>query len=140
MQNSFDWSAVEAIATVVSSFVAALSFSFAIYTHFNIKSKKAIEAAKIAMQKERMRNVKFAVVNLIRSTDAIVQIPKHEKVTIEELQNLARIARAQAITLAKQLETEEEILSKWRFGELAESYPPQQLQSMRSDAKDGDLT
>lgn len=103
--------------------IGLISFAFAIYTYFKTESKRSIEAAKIAMQQERARNSKYAIINLLHSVDAIVQMPKQGDISIAQMQNLARIARAQAYTLARQLETDENAMKKWKFGEVVETGP-----------------
>ena len=50
-------------------------------------------------------------------------MPKQGDISIAQMQNLARIARAQAYTLARQLETDENAMKKWKFGEVVETGP-----------------
>ena len=97
------------------------SFIFSLYAHFKTESKKAIEAAKIAMHKERVRNVHFGIVKIINAIDAIVQLPKKGNATVEQLQDFARLARGESYLLARQLEMEEKQLKDWQFGKMVES-------------------
>jgi hypothetical protein len=99
--------------------IASLVFSF--YTYYKTESKKSIEAAKAAMQKERARNSYYSLISILHSIDSIVQIPKKGEVTVEQLQDLARVARGQVYVLAKQLQADQNRLKNWKFGQLIES-------------------
>lgn len=101
--------------------VGIVSFVFSIYTYFKTESKKTVEAAKIAIQKERTRNAHYSLQGILHTVDGIVQLPKKGEVTVEQLQDLARIARGQVYLLGKQLEMEQDRLKHWRFGELIAS-------------------
>lgn len=97
------------------------SFVFSVCTYYKTESKKMVEAAKAAMQKERMRNAHYALASVLHTIDSIVQIPKKGEVTVEQLQDIARLARGQAYIIGKQLEMERRRLKSWKFGELIES-------------------
>lgn len=101
--------------------VGIVSLVFSIYTYYKTESKKVIEAAKVAMQKERMRNIQYSLIGILHSIDAIVQIPKKGEINVSQLQDLARVARGQVYVLATELKTERKKLDVWKFGELVES-------------------
>jgi hypothetical protein len=103
--------------------VGVISFIFSIYGYYKTESKKAIEAAKSAMHKEMIRNARQSLRGILYSIDSIIQIPKKSEVTIDQMQNLARIARSEAYLLAQQLEIEQKKLDGWQFGKLIESIP-----------------
>lgn len=108
---------------VVFGVVGIVSLVFSIYTYYKTESKKVIEAAKVAMQKERMRNTQHSLIGILHTIDAVVQIPKKGNVTIAQLQDLARVARAQVFILANELKAERKRLDTWQFGKLVESNP-----------------
>ncbi len=123
------------LLNIVFGVVGLISFIFSIYTYFKTDSKRSIEAAKNAMYQERVRNVQYSLSNILRNVDALVQLPKKDDgMTINQLQNIARLARAQLFVLSQQLETEQENLGKWRFGEFIMSDPqPDDLQEVNED-------
>jgi len=101
--------------------VGIISLVFSIYVYNKSESKKSIEIAKAAIQKERYRNIRFSLLGIYYSVDSIIQIPKIEKASIQQLQHLARNARAQLIVLTKQIEIEQKKIDEWRYGKLIES-------------------
>lgn len=103
--------------------VGVVSFIFSIYVYFKNESGKVVEAAKNAMHKERLRNTQYAISNLLRIIDGIVQIPKMGNVRVDQLQEIGRLARAEAIILARQLELDIENTEHWRYGKLVDSDP-----------------
>lgn len=106
---------------MIFGIVGLISFGFSIYSHFNTRAMKLIEATKTAMQKEQIRNVRLTVMGIMHSVDSIVQIPKRDPGSVEELQNIARNTRAQLMVLAKQLELEQKRLEDWKYGKLFDS-------------------
>ena len=107
---------------IIFGIVSLVAFGFSIYSHFNNRSMKVVEATKTAIQKERLRNISASLMGIMYSVDSIVQIPKRSDVTtVEELQNIARNIRASLMGLAKQLELEQKRLDEWRYGKLFES-------------------
>jgi hypothetical protein len=107
--------------TVILAVATVLSLVFSVYTHFKTESKKGIEASNIATQKERLRNTLGSLRAIYHSTDSMVQIPKHQEVSVQQLQNLARVTRGQVAILMEQLQRQKESLEKWKFGQLVPS-------------------
>jgi hypothetical protein len=107
--------------TVMLVLAAVASFIFSIYTYFKTESKKGMEAANVATQKERIRNTLGSLRAILHSTDSIVQIPKQREVKVQELQDLARVTRAQVYILMNQLKHQHESLESWTFGRLVPS-------------------
>ena len=110
-------------ANIIFGIVGLSSFAFSIYSHFNSKSKREIEAAKVAMQKERYRNVQYLILPILHTVDSIVQIPKKGESNIKQLQHLARIARAQIVALSDQMKLDQKKLERWQYGRVVESKP-----------------
>jgi hypothetical protein len=119
--------------SIASVMVTVIAFAFAIYTYFKTESKKAIEAANVAVQKERLRSALYSLQAIYHSTDSIVQIPKKCETSVGELQDLARVTRGQIIALMEQLEIQRTGLEKWRFGELV---PSAEMGPIKLDVKE----
>ncbi|MCB9300976.1 MAG: hypothetical protein H6566_10040 [Lewinellaceae bacterium] len=96
--------------------VTIIAFIFSIYIYFKEESKKTIEAAKNATQIERIRNMKNSIGGVFNTIDMIIQIPKKGNISVDQLQDMARVARQQVFVIGKQLEMEEEQLKKWEYG------------------------
>jgi hypothetical protein len=109
------------ILKIVFGLVGISSLLFSIFVYFNSKSKKIAEAAKIAVYKEKLRNTHYASTAILHTIDSIVQIPKKGEVTIDQLQDIARVARGQIYLLVKQIEIHQKDINNWRFGELIKS-------------------
>lgn len=101
--------------------IGVISFGFSIYSHFDKESKKTVEAAKNATQKEMLRNAHLSLMGILNTVDMIVQLPKKENVSIEQMQNFARIARKEAYILSMQMQSRQKALNEWRFGEIIQS-------------------
>ncbi len=101
--------------------IGIASFGFSVYTYYKAESKKIVEAANIAMHKERYRNIRHGLKGILYAVDAVVQIPKQGKVSTEDLQNFARVARAQVLVLTEQVELEQKRLDGWKYGKLFSS-------------------
>lgn len=101
--------------------IGVISFGFSIYSHFDKESKKTVEAAKNATQREMLRNAHLSLMGILNTVDMIVQLPKKENVSIEQMQNFARIARKEAYILSMQMQSRQKALNEWRFGEIIQS-------------------
>ncbi len=106
---------------IIFGIVGISSFVFSLYVYFKSESKKVVEAGKNAQNLERIKNTKETLSGLYNTIDMIVQVPKNDKITISQLQHIARIARQQTYTLSKQMEMEEQQLEQWKYGKLFES-------------------
>ena len=51
----------------------------------------------------------------------MVQVPKHQEVAVQELQNMARGARVQVLSLMKIVKGEKKRLNEWRYGKMLPS-------------------
>lgn len=106
-----------AIATVASLFVALWQYLVA-------RHAKLTERERVIMQRERLRTAVAEAMQGAETADMIVQRAKEQDVTIEELQNIARIIRGNLTLLTKQLMYERSLLAGWRVGHLMKSDPP----------------
>ena len=112
--------AVAAVATVAACLLALWQF---------MDSRRAVqtERERIAEQKERLRTALSAAKAGAEAADLIVQRAKDETVTVDELQNIARMSRRHLALLVHQLEDERSLLAGWKFGRLTTSTPPRQI-------------
>lgn len=106
---------------IIFGAIGVISFGFSIYSHFDKETKKSVEAAKNATQKELLRNANLSLTGILNTVDMIVQLPKKENITVEQMQNFARIARKEAYILSMQMQSRQKALNEWRFGEIIES-------------------
>ncbi len=106
---------------IMFGLVSIISLFFAIYQHFSSKAKGTTEEAKIKMQIERIRHVKYSIITAAETNNMIVQRSKDESVNLQELSNLSRVARGQLIMIIRELENEEEKLQNWKYGMLYSS-------------------
>ena len=91
--------------------------------YYNAKNKVA-EASKAEIELERVRHSKHLAMACAETVNMVVQRSKEGDVNVQEIGNLARIARGQAVVIASQLSEEEERLSHWEYGKLFKSAKP----------------
>ena len=53
----------------------------------------------------------------------IVQVPKHNEVTVQELQNIARSVRSNVYVTMKLIKGQRQQLDEWQYGKLLVSDP-----------------
>jgi len=121
---------------IVGSIAGVLSFVFAVYIYFRSISDRATEAAKLEIYKERLKNLDYEITSAIHSIDAIVQVGKQDRVTIEMLQNLARVSRGQLYTIKKNIERERAHLKTWRYGFMIESDSEIEIDGSKPEKKE----
>ena len=109
------------ILNIIFGTVGVVSLVFSVYTYYKTESKKTVEAAKNAMQKERYRNIRLSLLGIYHSVDSVVQIPKKGEISASHLQDLARSERTQIVVLSKQLELDQKKLDDWQYGKLFSS-------------------
>ena len=109
------------ILNIIFGIVGIVSLVFSVYTYYKTESKKTVEAAKNAMQKERYRNIRLSLLGIYHSVDSIVQIPKKGEISVSHLQDLGRSARTQIIVLSKQIELDQKKIDDWQYGKFFSS-------------------
>jgi hypothetical protein len=115
--------------------ISLLSFLFALYQYFSVRSKGSIEEAKTRMQLERIRHAKFGIVAAAETVDLIVQRSKTDSTQYEELRSLARVSRGQLVLIIKELNSEVEKLENWKYGKLfqSEQYMEQEVSEISKE-------
>ncbi len=106
---------------IIFGIVGIVSLVFSIYTYYKTESKKTVEAAKNAVQKERYRNIRLSLLGIYHSVDRIVQTPKKGEISVSHLQDLGRSARTQIFVLSKQIELDQKKIDEWQYGKLFSS-------------------
>jgi len=106
---------------ILAAVVTIASFVLAVYIFVRSRIAAAREEGKIAVLRERLNNMRQSLTAIYYSVDAVVQIPKREETTIEELQNIARVTRGQILVLLKRIKRESEEMRDWRFGKMINS-------------------
>lgn len=95
------------------------SFGLAVFSFVRMEIKKANEKANIEIMRERLKSLYQGLASLFHSADAIVQIPKaREGVSVNELQDLARVVRGQVYFQLERIKRSRMALDQWKFGEL----------------------
>lgn len=114
---------VDTILAVVS----ILSFLLAVFAFVRNEIKKAAEKANVEVMREKIESLYQGLVSVYYSTDAIIQVPKTQRIDVATLQNLGRISRAQVFILLKKIEKERLRLKEWKFGTMIQSEPPEDI-------------
>ena len=112
---------------VLNILAAAATFAalgFALWQYHQLRRKEQTEHERVSLQRERIRSAKAAAAAGADTSNLIVQRAKDPSVQITELQNVARVLRANLRLLVRQLSDEEDLLSNWEFGQLLMSSPP----------------
>ena len=109
------------ILSIFFGVITISSFVFALYQRYELKKRAVIENSKVVLQSEKMRDIYGGLRSLGSNIDMIVQTPKHQEVTIQELQNIARGARTQVFALMKVIKGEKKRLDEWRYGKMIAS-------------------
>jgi len=86
------------ILNIAFGVVTVFSFLFALYQRYEVKKHALTEKSKVAVQAARLADIYESIKSLGSNIDMIVQVPKHQEVTVQELQNIARGARVQILT------------------------------------------
>jgi hypothetical protein len=105
----------------VLAVLSVISFGITVVTLVQKTIAKTREQANIELVKQELTALVQALNLVGHCVDAIVQIPKHRPSTVEELQDLARIARGQLHLLRKDFARSQERIHEWRFGKLLSS-------------------
>ncbi|MDR6809646.1 hypothetical protein J2Y45_006724 [Dyadobacter sp. BE34] len=117
--------------------ITIAAFIFSVVTYYMTETKKIIEAAKAATTKERLKNLETDMIRSLNAVNMIVQAPKHQQVTVSELQNLARLVRADLRITISKLDIEANKLTKWKFGEMYETELPKEVAPKEKSSNGG---
>jgi hypothetical protein len=110
--------------------ISVLSLGFAVLSYVQSEIRKANERANVEMMRERLKNLYQGLISIFHSADAAVQLPKtRENMTVEELQDMARVLRGQVYFLCQAARNSRNSLDDWRFGKPLKSDPlPDELE------------
>lgn len=111
------------ILNVFFGLVTIVSFGIALYQRYEIKKNSVTERSKVIIQMEKINAIYEALRSIGSSVDMIVQVPKHNEVTVQELQNIARSVRSNIYVTMKLIKGQKRQLEQWRYGELVASDP-----------------
>jgi hypothetical protein len=121
--------------------VSICSFGLAVWSFVRTEVKKAKEQANIEIMREKLKSVHQSLASVFNTADAIIQIPKKsEKVDVRELQDLARLIRAQVLFLASKIKQSRQSLAEWKFGITIASDPLDDFHKSDVDALKDDVS
>lgn len=98
--------------------IAVASFLIAVWQFYVSERGKDRERANLTVLRERVESAANSLEATFATVNAMVQIPKKRAVTVEELQDLARVARTQVISSAKGMRHSEDLVKSWQAGKL----------------------
>jgi type III secretion system FlhB-like substrate exporter len=111
-----DWISIVSVAAAAGSAVVAT------LQYLDSRRRSKTEAVRLAEQGERLRAALGGAVGALEVADQIVQRAKANDTTVAELQNIARALRQVLVQLAKQLDSEDRLVSN-RIDQLTSSNP-----------------
>lgn len=106
------------VFNLICGVVTLLAFALALWEMYKRNKSEIAETSKAELELERVRQSKTSVLACAKTINLIVQRSKEESCQLEELRNLARIARDNLFTVTNELSIEEERLSQWEYGKL----------------------
>ncbi|MET8362922.1 hypothetical protein ABZU53_05050 [Micromonospora sp. NPDC005194] len=108
------YNAVDLVLGVIS----VVSFLLAVWQLYLSERRKDREKANLAVVRQKMDSAADSLEAAFATVNAAIQIPKRRKVSVEEFQDLARIARIQVLTSVKALRESGDLIKSWRSGEI----------------------
>jgi len=102
---------------LVAAASSILALAFAVWQYAKARQERAREEERLAAQNRAVKAALGAALAGAHASDLIVQRAKDPDATVRELQNLARVARGVAFSLASQLEEQSALLRQWEFGQ-----------------------
>lgn len=113
---------MEILLNIIFGAITIASFGFALWQHHRIKLTEQVERGKLAVSKQRIKQVYNTAHSIAYAADMIVQRSKSkEDVGISELQNIARAIRAQTMVLITELKSERSRMDDWKYGLMIDS-------------------
>ena len=96
--------------------VGIVSFMFSIFVYMKSEKLRKTELEKNNSHKVRLQTMRSAMTDLLATIDALVQMPKSGTISIAQMQNVARVARAQGFRIAENINDEILLSNAWKFG------------------------
>jgi len=106
---------------IILAAISIISFFITVFTLVQSKIKKVKDEANVEILREKLRCLHASISTNRDTVNAIIQYPKHRDMKVEELQDIARIARWQNIIILKNLSEYENEFNNWNFGEIIKS-------------------
>ena len=107
---------------IVLALISVISFGLAVYSFVQTEINKANERANIEVLNEHMKHLHGGLESLFYAIDALIQIPKRrESMTVEQMQDMARILRSRIYFLSEEIRKLSDKLDNWRFGKVLKS-------------------
>ena len=98
--------------------ISIVSFVLAIVTMYKTKREREQAANAAVVVGQRIDSAAMSLEGVFTAVDSIVQIPKARTASVEELQDAARVARAQVLVSAKILKEADDLIALWRTGDV----------------------
>jgi hypothetical protein len=98
--------------------ISIVSFLLAIGSLYQTKREKERAAAAASIVAQRIDSAAVSFEGVFAAVNSIVQVPKTREASVAELQDLARVARAQVLVSAKILKEADELVALWRTGDV----------------------
>ena len=111
--TTMEW--IFGIASVAGLGIAALE-------HIRGRIAAANERTNIFTIREQYKALVGGSTAVLHTIDSIVQLPKKRAVGIDELQDIARLARSQLYLVLQQVDESQKALGEWRYGEVIASH------------------
>jgi hypothetical protein len=106
---------------IILALISVISFGLAIFSFVRNELKKAHEQTNVETMKERLRALSQGLETIFQATNALVQIPKGREISVEVMQDIARLVRAQIFLLSDKTKKERLRLDDWQFGVILKS-------------------
>jgi len=106
---------------LLAGFASILSFAFAGYLHQKSKMQSAVEGGNIRVLRERLRSVETSLKSSATILQMLIRRADDRNAPAEELQNIARSARASLVASILEARGVDEVLKDWTFGQLLRS-------------------
>lgn len=106
---------------ILAGLASILSLAFAGYLHHKTKVQSVAESGNIHVLRERLRSVETSLRSSATILQMLIRRADDRTVGAEELQNIARSARASLVASILEARGVDEILKDWTFGQLLRS-------------------
>jgi len=103
---------------IILSIISVISFIIGVWSFINSLLIKSREKSNVEVLKSKLEDLHQGIHSVLLATNAIVQIPKSRTVTIEEIQDHARVIRGQLIILSDGVKKQRRTLDDWKFGDI----------------------
>ena len=118
---------------VVLAIISIISFIIGLVSFIRAEFIKIKEKSSVGILKEKLISINQGLLSLFYTADSLVQIPKRREVSLEEIQDIARILRTQIYTLSDNIKEAHDKLEKVKYGELYKSTEIKNIQEILSE-------